>query len=113
VAILAALAALAGFALVALIGAALTVHRVASSQAIAAPALRPFTFPPFPGMHVGPPDVHATSFHAPIGAIGALVLLVGIIGVSLTVVLWRRWDTHGRWSRPSHDRDQTRQGHYS
>jgi hypothetical protein len=110
------LAALAGSAfvgLVVLIGATLALGRVSSSSAIAAPVTRRVPYPPFPRMGVGPLNVHVASIRAPIGAIGLFVLLVGIVGLILTVLLWRPWDNSGRWSRPRHDRDQTPEGQYS
>ena len=114
------LAVLAGSALVGfvvLVGAALVFGRVRSSQAVVGPGMRRVPLPPFPRMGVGPLDVHsASSFPAPIAAIGLLVLfvlLVGSIGLIVAVLLWRPWDHSGRWSRPRHDRDQTPENQYS
>ena len=109
--ILAALAGSAFVGLVVLVGAALVFGRVGSSRAIAAPVMGRGAIPRFPRMPVGPADVRAASFRAPIGAIGLLFLLVLLVGLIVTVFLWRRWDDSGRWTR--HDRNQTPQGHYS
>jgi hypothetical protein len=111
------LAVLAGAAvagLVVFMFAALVVGRIRTTQAVAAPAFRPF--PPFPRLRVGPVTVRVASSHVPIGAIGLLALVVlvaGIVGLILTVTVWRPWNDTGRWPRPRHDRDQTPEGHYS
>jgi hypothetical protein len=112
-------AALAGSAfvgLVVLIGATLVVGRVDSSRAVAAPVMRDVPTPPFPRMPFGALHMHVASIHAPIGAIGLLLLLVmvvGTIGLVLTVLLWRPWEKSDRWTPPPHDRDQTPERHYS
>jgi hypothetical protein len=102
--------------LVVLVSAALAFGRVRTSQAIAAPVIRRVPFPPVPRGRVGPLSVHSASFGAPIGAIAmlvVLVLVVGTIGLILTLFLWRRpWDNAG-WSRLCHDRDRTPENHYS
>jgi len=112
------LAVLAGSAVAGLfvfIGAALVVGRVRSSQAVAAPVIQRGPFQLFPRMGVvGPLQAHVVaSVHAPIGAIGLLLLLAGIVVLILTVSVRRPWNNTGGWSRPRHDRDQTPEGHYS
>jgi hypothetical protein len=110
------LAVLAGsglFGLVVLVGATLVLGRVSSSRAIAAPVMRHSAIPPFPRMGVGPFSEHVASFPALIGFVVLLLLAVGIIGLTLTVLFWRPWDNSGRCSHPRHDRDQTPEIHYS
>ncbi|MGO9876428.1 MAG: hypothetical protein ACLPVY_21850 [Acidimicrobiia bacterium] len=111
--VLAVLAGSVAAGVVVFIGAALVVGGVRSSRAVAGPVIGPVPFPPFPRMRVGPVTVRVAS-QGPIGAIGVLilaVLLVGIIGLTLTVAFWRPWNNGGRWSHPHHD--QTPEGHYS
>ncbi len=114
--VLAALAGSALVGLVVLVGAARVFGRVRTSRGIAGPAIRRVPFPPFPRMRVGPLNMHVASFRDPIGAIGLLalfVVLLGITGLIVTVLLWRRWENSGRWSRRHHDRDETRESQYS
>jgi hypothetical protein len=110
------LAALAGSGLVVLViflGATLVLGRVGSSRAVATPVRGRGPFPPFPRMGLGPLNEHAASFQAPIAFLVLLALLVGITGLTLTVLFWRPWDNSRRWSGPPHNRNQTPEGHYS
>jgi hypothetical protein len=111
------LAGLAGCAVAGLLvfmGAALVVGRVRASQAVAAPVIGRGPFPLFPGMRVGPLQTHVVaSVHAPIGAIGLLLLLAGIVVLIVTVSVRRPWNNAGRWSGRGHDHDQTAEGHFS
>jgi hypothetical protein len=111
--ILTTLAAAGLVGLVILVGAAVALGSVRSSRAVAGPVMRPGAIPHFPRMGVGPFNDHVAFSQAPFGFLVLLVLLVGIVGLTLAVLFWRRWDHSGRWSRPRHDRDRTPEGHYS
>jgi hypothetical protein len=85
------LVGLAVSGLIALIGAALVLHRSASAEAMSAPWH--IQSPSAPSL---PLQVHAGAF--PI-AFGLLLLLIGLFGVALTVFYWSPWTGPGRSPR--------------
>jgi hypothetical protein len=87
-------AGVAFFGLVSLAGAALALHRSASSEASAA------AFPQVsPSPLVFPQLVHADALPV---VFGFLLLLVGLAGLTLTILCWARWPGSDRWLRQRH-----------
>jgi hypothetical protein len=87
-------AGLAFFGLIALIGAALTLRRSASSEATAAAFPQVSPSPP-----IFPQSLHAGAFPV---VFGLLLLLVGLAGATLTILYWSRWPGCDRWLRRRH-----------
>ncbi len=83
--------AVALFGLITLAGAALTLHPSASSEASAA------AFPQgSPSPSIFPQSLHSGAF---VVVFGSLLLLVGLAGLTLTIVYWRRSAGPERWLR--------------
>jgi hypothetical protein len=89
------LAALTISGLIAIIGAALALHRIGSSQAIAAsPFVRQVPIPPAPaGMRVFPLQLVGPGGYAAV--FGLVLLLAGLAGLALTVLYWSRHRPYG------------------
>jgi len=110
------LAIAAGSGVIAFFGAALVVHHVRSSRAIAAPfgprlpiPPRLLIPPPFARSRVFPLSVHVA---AAVPTLGLLLILLGIIGVALTILYSNAAAGRGRWSRRRLYQDQTSGGRY-
>jgi len=88
---------LVAFGLIALIGAAIAFRHTGSAQAIASPIPRVPIQPFGPGARILPLQVHAAAAFPT--AIGVILLLLGIVGLTLTILYWSPWASSGQWSR--------------
>jgi hypothetical protein len=93
------LAAIAALALITATGAALAFFASPSGQAVAIPRV---AHPPAAARALG---AQANVSGLDIHRIGVALLLVGLIGVILSVVFWLFWTGPGRWSRWRTDLD--------